>query len=112
MNVAGQGNTVTVTWQPPSVGGIPTSYVVEAALSPGGAAVASITVSATSLAVPDVANGVYDVRVRGVNSDGIGTQSTENHGCRPWRESRLFDASSSADKFARERGWQSGDAGR
>jgi hypothetical protein len=56
---------------------VPSSYLVEAALSPGGAAVASLQIAGSPLVVPNVPNGVYYVRVRGVNGDGISAPSNE-----------------------------------
>ena len=71
------GSTVAFTWQPPSVGGIPTGYVLEASLSPSGAIIASLPVAASPFTVPNVPNGVYYVRVRALNSDGASTPSNE-----------------------------------
>ena len=71
------GNTVTLNWSAPTTGGIPTSYMLEAALVPGGTALTSINVPTTSLTVPGVPNGTYYVRVRGVNADGTGAPSNE-----------------------------------
>lgn len=69
-------STVTLTWTPPA-GLPPSSYVVEAALAPGGAAIASLPVTATSLTVPNVPNGTYYVRVRALNADGASGPSNE-----------------------------------
>jgi hypothetical protein len=71
------GNTVTLAWQNPSTGGVATTFVVEAALSPSGAVIASLPVVGTQVVVPAVPNGVYYVRVRGINSDGTGEASNE-----------------------------------
>ena len=71
------GNTVTLTWLAPSTGDLPTSYVVEASLSPGGAVIASFTVGVTTLTVNGVPNGVYYVRVRAANADGSSPPSNE-----------------------------------
>jgi len=71
------GNTVTFTWTPPLTGGVPSSYVVEAAVSPGGVAIASLGTATSPLVVPIVPNGVYYVAVRGVNADGLGQRSNE-----------------------------------
>jgi predicted phage tail protein len=71
------GNTVTLTWVAPSTGGAPSSYVVEASLSPNGAVIASFTVTSTSLVVNSVPNGVYYARVRAVNADGSSPPSNE-----------------------------------
>ena len=71
------GNTVTLTWLAPSTGGIPSSYLVEAAVAPGGVLVATLPVANSPLVVPNVPNGVYYVRVRGVNADGTSSPSNE-----------------------------------
>jgi hypothetical protein len=71
------GNTVTLNWAAPSVGGLPTGYLVNAALSPGGPIIATLPVSGTSLVVTAVPNGVYYVHVRAVNLDGTSGPSNE-----------------------------------
>jgi hypothetical protein len=64
------GNTVTLTWQP-GVGISPLAYLVEAALSPGGQSVAAFLVVQPSIVLNAVPNGVYYVRVRAGNAEGI-----------------------------------------
>lgn len=71
------GTTVTLTWSPPTAGGAPTGYLVEASIVPGGALVASLAVAQPSLTVPDVPGGVYYVRVRAVNASGASGPSNE-----------------------------------
>src|SRR5262245_47968083 len=71
------GPTVTLVWTPPATGGAPVSYLVEAAVSPGGPLIASLTLTGTTVSVPDVKNGVYFVRVRGINASGLGLPSNE-----------------------------------
>jgi Fibronectin type III domain len=71
------GNTVTLTWNAPFMGGVPTGYVVNASLSPGGAIIATLPVSGTSLVVTDVPSAVYYVHVRAVNLDGESPASNE-----------------------------------
>jgi hypothetical protein len=71
------GNNVTLVWQPPSTGGVPTGYIIEAALSPSGAAIATLPTSDTILNVPAVPNGVYYVRARALNLDGTSGVSNE-----------------------------------
>ena len=70
------GNTVSLTWQAPAIGQ-PVTYVVEAALSPGGAVVANLTVVANTINVPSVPNGVYYVRVRALDLSGPSEPSNE-----------------------------------
>lgn len=71
------GNDVVLAWLPPSTGGVPASYIVEAALSPGGAPIAALPAPSTLLSVPSVPNGVYYVRARAVNADGTSGVSNE-----------------------------------
>jgi hypothetical protein len=68
---------VTLSWSAPCVGGVPTGYIVNAALSPGGPVIATLPVSGTSLVVTDVPVGVYYVHVRAVNIDGVSGPSNE-----------------------------------
>ena len=76
--VAGvSGNTVTLTWLAPSTGGVPSSYIVEASLSPGGPLIASLPTTNTALVVTAVPNAIYYVAVRGVNADGASARSNE-----------------------------------
>jgi len=70
------GNLVTLTWQAPNTGDVPSTYVVEAAFSPSGAVIASLPVTATQLVV-SAPNGIYYVRVRGVDNSGFGEASNE-----------------------------------
>lgn len=71
------GNTVTLDWTAPSTGDAPTGYFVLASLSPGGPFIAALPVSATTLVVPNVPDGVYYVHVRAVNIEGASTASNE-----------------------------------
>lgn len=71
------GNTVTLTWQPPTTGGAPLAYIVEASLSPGGPIIAVFAVDDTSMIATSVPNGVFYVRVRSANADGVGAASNE-----------------------------------
>jgi hypothetical protein len=70
-------DTVTLTWAAPSSGGAPSSYVLDASLSPGGPVIASFPVAGTTLTVTGVPNGVYYARVRAVNADGSSLPSNE-----------------------------------
>jgi hypothetical protein len=71
--------TVTLSWQPATTGGIPLAYRIEASLSPGGPLVAAIQVngSTTSLTVLGVPDGVYYVHVRALNAIGASPPSNE-----------------------------------
>lgn len=71
------GNTVTLAWQASSTGSAPLGYLVEASLSPGGAIVAAFLVRDTSIVLNAVPNGVYYVRVRSGNAEGISGASNE-----------------------------------
>jgi hypothetical protein len=72
------GRRLTLTWLPASTGGAATSYLLEAALSPGGPAIATDTVVGNLGAVYNtVVDGTFYVRVRGVNVDGTSGPSNE-----------------------------------
>jgi hypothetical protein len=71
------GHTITLTWQAPSTGGVPLGYLVEASLSPGGAAIAAFLVINPTIVLSTVPNGVYYLRVRAGNAEGISAPSTE-----------------------------------
>lgn len=67
-NVAGG---IEFSWNPPTQGGVPTSYVLEAGRSPG-TTFTSLPIAGTSIVVPSVPPGSYFLRVRGVNAAGSG----------------------------------------
>lgn len=67
---------VHFTWLAPAFGGVATSYLFEAGLS-AGTTFATVPVSPASLTVPGVPPGTYFVRVRGVNTSGVGAASAE-----------------------------------
>jgi hypothetical protein len=71
------GNAVALTWQAPATGSTPLGYILEASLSPGGPALAVFAVESTSITVTSVPNGVFYVRVRGVDAQGVGPASNE-----------------------------------
>ena len=77
LTVSVNANTVTLAWVAPSTGDAPSSYVLEASLSPGGPLIASFPVTNTSLVVAGVPNGVYYARVRAINADGSSGPSNE-----------------------------------
>lgn len=71
------GSTVTIDWDEPITGGAPTSYLMQASMSPGGAVVGSLGTNTTSLQVPGVPNGTYYVRVRALNVVGQSNPTDE-----------------------------------
>jgi hypothetical protein len=73
---AGAGGAVAITWQAPSSGGAPTSYVVLAGYTPG-ASTFQIPVAATSLHATGVPAATYYVRVAAMNGGGMSAPSTE-----------------------------------
>jgi len=70
------GFHVVFSWEEPFSGGAPTSYVLEAGLTPGSTAI-SLAASARSLAVPGVPPGRFFLRVRAANAFGLGPPSEE-----------------------------------
>jgi hypothetical protein len=70
------GNTVSLSWHVPATGQ-PETYVVAAALSPGGAVIANLTVTTNTVTVLNVPNGVYYVRVRALDLSGASELSNE-----------------------------------
>jgi hypothetical protein len=71
------GTTVAFTWQAPSIGGVPTEYVLDASYSPSGPEIASFGVTGTKATVLDVPDGIYYVRVHALNADGESAASNE-----------------------------------
>jgi hypothetical protein len=71
------GNTVTLNWQAPATGTAPLGYILEASLTPGGVAVALFAVESTSVTVSSVPTGVFYVRVRAADTQGVGAPSNE-----------------------------------
>jgi hypothetical protein len=71
------GSNVSFSWSPPSSGGAPTGYVLEAGSGWGLADIARLTLGpVTTFATgPIVPPGTYYVRVRAVNAAGIGPLS-------------------------------------
>ena len=77
LTVTTAGTTATLEWTPPA-SGVATGYVIEAGSAPGLADLAQLPTSAeTSLMVPDLAPGLYFVRVRATNAEGGGAPSSE-----------------------------------
>ena len=77
LTAAVTGNTVALAWTAPSSGGPPSSYLVDVAFAPNAAAVATFPVSGTSVVATAVPSGVYFVRVRAINVDGVSGPSNE-----------------------------------
>jgi hypothetical protein len=65
-----------LSWDAPQSGGTPTSYILEAGVTPG-TTFATLPASSTSLLIPGIPPGVFFLRVRGVNGAGAGAPSTE-----------------------------------
>jgi hypothetical protein len=79
LTASSSGSTVTLTWNAPSTGAPPTSYVIEAGSSPGAANLANFSTgsTATSFSTSGVAAGTYYVRVRASTSGGVSAPSNE-----------------------------------
>jgi hypothetical protein len=71
------GNQVTLAWTVP-VGGQPaTGFMIEASLTAGGPAIVTLPAGPAQTISATAPNGVYYVRVRGVNASGTGPASNE-----------------------------------
>jgi predicted phage tail protein len=68
--------TVSLSWVPGS-GGAPTSYVLTAAASASGVAIATVPVTGTSATFTQVPPGTYYLRLAAVNAVGTGPPSNE-----------------------------------
>jgi hypothetical protein len=80
LRIVTSGGTALFAWTAPSLagGGVPTSYLLEAGLSPGTTFVTlPMPGTGTTFSVPGVPAGTYFVRVRGVNAGGTGPASNE-----------------------------------
>ena len=77
LNAVVQGSSVALTWEAPATGGTPTSYLLQAGYTPGGAEIGAIPAPATGLAFNGVPDGRYYVRVRGVNAAGTGAPTSD-----------------------------------
>ncbi|HZT77132.1 MAG TPA: hypothetical protein VFA27_10770 [Vicinamibacterales bacterium] len=72
------GGTLTLTWTAPTSGGAPTSYVIDAGVSPGFSGIGAYNTgsTATTFSAP-ASQGAFYFRVRGQNSNGVGPASNE-----------------------------------
>lgn len=70
------GSRLTLTWTPPYVGGVATSYLVEAGAATGATSL-TLPVTAPAFTYLPVPPGVYFVRVRAVNAAGVSPPSPE-----------------------------------
>ncbi len=70
---------VVLYWLPPANGGQPTHYVIEAGSGWGQADLGSVPTqtTATGVQIQGVPNGVYYVRIRAANAQGVGPASNE-----------------------------------
>lgn len=70
------GTTVSLSWTP-TAGGTPTSYVLEAGTTAGASNVFNGNVGGGTQLAATVTPGTYHVRVRGLNTGGVGPVSNE-----------------------------------
>jgi hypothetical protein len=73
---SGQGSTVTLTWQAPTTGPVPSGYVIEAGSSPGLANLAVLRVGNVTSFTTTAPPGVYYVRVRAWSADGAAGEAS------------------------------------
>jgi large repetitive protein len=72
------GAAVTLAWSPPTAGGAPSSYTVQAGSAPGLSNLATVAVGATpSFSTSPVPSGTYFVRVISTNAAGSSAASNE-----------------------------------
>ncbi len=79
LNVVVSGNQASFTWTAPSTGGTPTGYLLVAALTSGGPAIASLPFAAPAAGVnvTGISPGSYFVRLAATNSGGASPFSNE-----------------------------------
>jgi uncharacterized repeat protein (TIGR03803 family) len=73
------GSTVTITWQTPVVGCLPTSYILQAGSTPGSSNLANFSTgsAATSFSASGVGAGNYYIRVIAANAAGTSGPSPD-----------------------------------
>lgn len=69
------GNTVTLSWTPPSTGSLPADYAIEASIA-GGPFVTVTRSTGTTFTAAGVPSGAYAVRVRASNGRGTSAPTT------------------------------------
>jgi predicted phage tail protein len=71
------GRRLTLTWNAPAMGGVPSGYIVEAGSASGGANLATLAVGTRSFTFNGVPDGFYFLRVRARTSTAVGPPSVE-----------------------------------
>ncbi|MCX6552952.1 MAG: hypothetical protein NTY02_18455, partial [Acidobacteria bacterium] len=78
LTATGSGSSVTLSWNAPSGGCAPDTYVIEAGSAPGLSDLANFSTGTAATAFSaSAAAGTYYLRVRALNSWGIGAPSNE-----------------------------------
>jgi hypothetical protein len=71
------GRNVTVRWTPPPSGGLPSGYLLEAGYGPGRSDAAVVQTVVPGLAAANVTPATYYLRVRSLNSAGLGAPTAD-----------------------------------
>ncbi len=71
------GSTVTLSWTPAATGAAATAFQIQAGSAPGAANYGAVSVTGTSLVVPDVPNGSYYLRVLAMNAQGASAPTAD-----------------------------------
>jgi len=71
------GRNVTVRWTPPTTGGLPSGYLLEAGYGPGRSDAAVVQTAVPLLAAANVPPTTYYLRVRSLNSAGLGAPTAD-----------------------------------